>query len=73
VRWTGTVVAVSEFGGSYTVTMKCGSTALYADTRFDTDRKTAASLNKGQTVTVEGTLADHSAFGYELSHVRVIR
>jgi len=73
VRWTGTIDEVNELWASYTVNLKCGSTAATSDTRFDVDKRTALSLRKGQRITVEGTLSDHSAFGYRLTEVRIVR
>lgn len=72
VRWRGEVVSVTEFADSYTVGLKCGSSAVGSDTRFDVDRTTALALRKGQIIVVEGTLADHSAFGYRLDKAVIV-
>ncbi|MEA3400165.1 MAG: hypothetical protein U9R79_02865 [Armatimonadota bacterium] len=76
VRWTGTVVQVSgraTAGDPYTVYMRCSPTTSLSDTRFEVDRATALSLSKGETITVEGTLADHGVFGYKLDNAHVSR
>lgn len=71
VRWTGVVQDVTEDFGAYTISLRCGSTALGTDTRCTVSRDTALRIRKGTSITVEGTLSDHGAFGYRLTNVQI--
>ena len=72
VRWTGQVVSVGDTLGSYTVSLKCCPSTMTSDTRFDVRKDIALGLFKGDIITVEGTLHDHSMLGYRLRDVTVI-
>jgi len=72
VRWEGVVASVTGRDEMCSVSLRVNPKTATSDTRFDLDRATAVTLNKGQRIRVEGRLADHSAFGYKLSDVRVV-
>lgn len=66
------MVEVSGRGETCSVTMRCGRETVTSDTTFELERAAAISLDRGQLVRIEGRLADHNAFGYTLTDVRVV-
>ena len=72
VQWSGVVSEVYDRGGTCRVSLRCGSQTRTSDTSFDLPRDQALRLHKDQRLTVQGTLASHGMFGYDLSSARIV-
>jgi|GEM_PF-6612325 len=73
VSWSGEVIEVKlDNGGS--VSLKCNPKSFASDVMVNLDGSQLnklPSLSKGQRITIEGVLKDHSMFGYTISQARL--
>ncbi len=73
ISWSGEVIEVRlDNGGS--VSLKCNPKSFASDVMVNLDGSQLdklPSLSKGQRIIIEGTLNDHSMFGYTITQARV--